>query len=119
MTWKLEMIIGAQAAPGSILMGNRETPGHKTTFFKVTPERGVQLYKDGRALLRIPAKFPRGKWVQIRVEKRGKDFSVFCDEEEIGSAVLREAVTSMPCYLGGDPLSGGWTRGQIRAASVQ
>ena len=90
VTWELEMIIGFYAAPQSILIGNRDIPGHKKTFFKVPLEHGVQMYKDGGALLRIPDKFSRGKWVQIRVKKKGKDFSVFCDEKEIGSAVFKE-----------------------------
>lgn len=119
LTWELEAFIDAKAAPGSVLMGNGETPGHKLTFFKITPSKGVQLYKNGKQLFRIPANFPCNKWIKISVVKTGKEISVLCEGKKLGSAVLKESAPSMPCYLGGDPKVTEWTRGQIRAASVQ
>ena len=119
LTWELEAFIDAQAADGSVLMGNRETLGHTTTFFKITPSNGVQLYKNGKRLFRIPATFPRSKWIKISVVKTGKDISVLCEGKKLGSAVLKESAPSMPCYLGGDPKVTEWTHGQIRVASVR
>ena len=119
LTWELEVLIDSQAADGSVLMGNRETPRHATTFFKITPSRGVQLYKNGKPLFRIRAAFPRGKWIRISVVKSGRDFSVLCDGEKLGSAVLKEPAPSMPCYLGGDPKTREFTRGQVRSATVE
>ena len=119
LTWELEAFIDAQAADGSVLMGNRETPGHTTTFFKITPSKGVRLYKNGKELFRIPVTFPREKWIKISVVKTGKDITVLCDGKELGTAVFRESAPSMPCYLGGDPEVAEYIRGQIRAASIQ
>ena len=119
LTWELEAFIDAKAAAGSVLMGNRKTPGHKTTFFKITPSKGVQLYKNGKLLFRIKANFPRNKWIKISVVKTAKDISVLCDGKKLGSAVLKEPVPAMPCYLGGDPNSKEYTHGQIRSATVK
>ena len=119
LTWELEAFIDAKAAAGSVLMGNRKTPRHKTTFFKITPSKGVQLYKNGKLLFRIKANFPRNKWIKISVVKTAKDISVLCDGKKLGSAVLKEPVPAMPCYLGGDPNSKEYTHGQIRSATVK
>ena len=119
LTWELEVLIDAKAAASSILMGNRQTPGHATTFFKITPSKGVQLYKNGKQLFRIGAVFPRNKWIKISVVKTGKDISVLCDGEQQGTAVLKEPAPSMPCYLGGDPKTREYTLGQVKSATVK
>jgi len=119
LTWEVEALIDAEAADGAVVMGNRQTPGHKTTFFKIAPSKGVQLYKDGKELFRIKAGFPRGRWIKISVVKTGRDFSVLCDGEKLGSAVLDEPVPAMPCYLGGDPNAKEYIHGQVRSGMVK
>jgi len=119
LTWEVEALIDAEAADGAVVMGNRQTPGHKTTFFKIAPSKGVQLYKDGKELFRIKAGFPRGRWIKISVVKTGRDFSVLCEGEKLGSAVLDEPVPAMPCYLGGDPNAKEYIHGQVRSGMVK
>ncbi len=119
LTWQLEAFIDPQAAGGSVLMGNRETSGKMTTFFKITPSKGVQLYKNGKELFRIPVRFPRGKWIKIAVVKTEKVIRVLCDDKELGTAIFRGYAPSMPCYLGGDPKVTEYIHGKIRSASIQ
>lgn len=119
LTWEAEALIDTQAAAGSVVMGNRQTPGHTTTFFKITPSKGVQLYKNGQELFRINADFPRNRWIKISVVKAGRDVSVLCDDVQLGAAVLEEPTPAMPCYLGGDPRAEEYIHGQIRSATVK
>lgn len=119
LRWSLEVNIEEQSVSNAVMLGNRTVPGEKTTFFKITPERGVQLFSGGRKQFSIPVKFPRSKWVRIDVVKTGMLFRVLLDGKDVGSASMREPVPAMPCYLGGDPYHGEFFHGQIRNVSVQ
>ncbi|MFA6173749.1 MAG: arylsulfatase, partial [Kiritimatiellales bacterium] len=54
ITWRMEVNVAADCDPGAILMGNRNTPG-TDSFFKITPSKGLQLFKNGKHLFRMDA----------------------------------------------------------------
>jgi arylsulfatase len=117
--WSLDACIDEASLPNAVMLGNRILPDGSMNFFKITPERGVQLFSDGKKQFSIPVKFPRSKWIRIEVVKTGPAFRVLLDGKEVGSASMREPAPAMPCYLGGDPLHGEFFKGQIRNVSVQ
>lgn len=117
--WHMEVNIDITCAPGAILLGNRITPQRKTTFFKITPSRGVQLFKDGRLMFKIPMEIPRERWVAVTVVKSGPKFVVYLDGKSVGSVHLTEPVVSVPCYLGGDPRVNEFATCSIRNAAVE
>lgn len=118
--WRLDVNIAKDCRRGAILMGNRNTPKRNTTFFKITASRGVQLFQDGKCLIKLNVKFPRGCWLAVEVVKEGSDFALYVDGEKKASAKLPKSVTvnAMPCYLGGDPSVKEFARCSIRNAAV-
>ena len=101
--WKMGVKVARACKPNAILMGNRHTPKRKTTFFKVTPSKGIQLFADGVELFRIPVVLPRDVWTSIVIEKKGTRFLLYLDGEKVGEAQVFASAPAMPCYLGGDP----------------
>jgi len=120
VTWRMEVNIDPACAPGAVLMGNRKTPNQKTTFFKITPSKGVQLFRKGKPLVKMDAELPRDRWVAVEVVKDGVDFTLTVDGEKQASAKLvgSAEVTAMPCYLGGDPAADEFAICLIRNAAV-
>jgi len=116
--WRMEVNIAADCEPGGILMGNRSTPG-SDTFFKITPSKGIQLYKNGKHLFRMEAKIPAGRWTSVKVVKDGTQFTLYVDGKKAGEAQSAEPADAMPCYLGGDPKTGNFARCSIRNAAVE
>jgi hypothetical protein len=99
-------------------MGNRNTPG-TDSFFKITPSKGVQLYKNGKHLFNIKVVLPRERWIAVKVVKDGAQFTLYIDGKKEGEAQSSEPVEAMPCYLGGDPKAGNFAHGSIRNAAVE
>ena len=118
VTWRMEVNIALDCEPGAVLMGNRNTPGRKTTFFKITPSKGVQLFVDGKKQVRIEAVLPHSRWVAVEVVKDGPQFSLRVDGKQVGSTGCATRIPAMPCYLGGDPTVQEFAKGSIRNAAV-
>ncbi|VGO12676.1 Arylsulfatase [Pontiella desulfatans] len=119
ITWRMEVKIHPDCAPGAILMGNRKANG-RDYFFKITPSKGVQLFKDRKLLLKIPARIPKGVWTEVRVVKEGPQFTLFINGEAAGTARSNQPLPAMPCYLGGDPATKKeFARCSIRNAYVE
>jgi len=118
ITWRMEVKIDPACEAGAILMGNRSTPG-SDAFFKITPSKGIQLYKGGKHLFRIDAKIPAGRWTAVKLVKDGAQFTLFIDGKKAGEARSAGLVEAMPCYLGGDPKAGNFAHGSIRNAAVE
>ncbi|QHI68848.1 arylsulfatase [Tichowtungia aerotolerans] len=119
MVWKMEVNISRESAPGSILMGNRRTAEEATSFMKITPERGIQIYDKGRQLMRLPFVFPREEWVSVELIKTGLDFTLYVNGDKAGSARCLDSVSeAFPCYLGGDPFVGEYAQCSIRCVRV-
>jgi arylsulfatase A-like enzyme len=100
--WSLEAWIDAACPGGAILMGNR-APGDAGAFFKIVPDRGIQLFQDGKILFRIPVTLPREQWTRVEVVKTGARFEVMVDGSPAGSAEVQTRIPPLPVYLGGEP----------------
>ncbi|MFA7369479.1 MAG: arylsulfatase, partial [Kiritimatiellales bacterium] len=118
ITWRMEVNVAADCDPGAILMGNRNTPG-SDAFFKITPSKGVQLFKNGKHLFNIKAVLPRERWTKVELAKDGAQFTLYVDGKKAGEAQSAEPVEAMPCYLGGDPKAGNFACCSIRNAAVE
>jgi hypothetical protein len=99
-------------------MGNRNTPG-TDSFFKITPSKGLQLFKNGKHLFRMDAKIPAGRWTKVELVKDRAQFTLYIDGKNAGEVQSAEPVDAMPCYLGGDPKAGNFARCSIRNAAVE
>lgn len=118
ITWRMEVMVDTDCEPGGILMGNRKTPG-SDAFFKITPSKGIQLYKNGKHLFRMEAKLPPERWILVKVVKDGPRYTLYLDGARVGEAECAETVAAMPCYLGGDPNARNFAHCSIRNAAVE
>lgn len=119
--WHLEVKIAAGNDPGAILIGNRETPGERgTNFVKITAGRGAQIFGGSRKKsLVLEAKLPEGRWIEVKLEKRGETFTLSVDGSTVASGTVDFPLPAMPCYLGGDPNYGEFARCSVREARIE
>lgn len=102
--WKFQVRIAPSNPPGAILLGNRTTPGlPNLNFMKITADRGVQIFGGPGKTRKLKATLPRGRWIDVRLSKRGRIATLFVDGKEVASGAVDFSLPPMPCYLGGDP----------------
>lgn len=118
--WHLEVKIAAGNDPGAILMGNRETPGERgTNFVKITAGRGAQIFGGSRRKsLVLEADLPEERWTDVTLEKEGETFTLSVNGNAVASGTVDFPLSTMPCYLGGDPNYGEFARCSVRVARM-